>query len=198
MATFVEFWSAEGREVIALRNDHLTVGRASTCDIANPSDKTLSGTHAVLERVGGLWCVRDLGSSNGTFVNGEGVSGARPLHHGDEIRMGGTRLVFRNAAQRRRTATEPVQPLPELEPREREILVALCAPKLAGSILTEPAATEEIAEALGLDPGEVESRLEALIERFGVEGEATRRVHRLANEAIQRGAVGPRDAPSTR
>jgi hypothetical protein len=44
--------------------------------------------HAVFERFGDTWCVRDLGSRNGTFVNGDRVIGERALHAGDEILLG--------------------------------------------------------------------------------------------------------------
>ncbi len=39
--------------------------------------------------------IEDLGSTNGTYVNGERVSGERPLSDGDEIRLGPIEIVFR-------------------------------------------------------------------------------------------------------
>jgi FHA domain/Protein of unknown function (DUF3662) len=56
-------------------------------------DPSVSRTHAVVEVDGTEPIVRDLGSTNGTFVNGERVQ-ARPLRHGDELTFGNTRMRF--------------------------------------------------------------------------------------------------------
>ena len=60
-------------------------------------DRIVSKEHAqVIQDPSGGFILRDLGSLNGTFVGGERVHGDRPLHEGDEITMGTTRLVFQN------------------------------------------------------------------------------------------------------
>src|SRR6187549_3649443 len=51
-------------------------------------DKIASKEHAVVELRGSSYVLRDLGSLNGTYVNGERVSGERYLRHGDEIEIG--------------------------------------------------------------------------------------------------------------
>ena len=56
-------------------------------------DREVSKEHATIERVGRDFILRDLGSSNGTFVNGKRVSELR-LRDGDEISLGASRLVF--------------------------------------------------------------------------------------------------------
>jgi hypothetical protein len=81
--------------------------------------------HAVFERFGDTWFVRDLGSRNGTFVNGEKIIGERALHAGDEILLGRLRLLFRGPALG--TETAAVAQAPPLTPRERDVL-ALCRP----------------------------------------------------------------------
>jgi pSer/pThr/pTyr-binding forkhead associated (FHA) protein len=58
-----------GGPPIALHKPKLLVGRQNSCDIPLPFG-TVSGRHCELEFVGGFWFVRDLGSSNGTRVNG--------------------------------------------------------------------------------------------------------------------------------
>ncbi|HXE53162.1 MAG TPA: FHA domain-containing protein, partial [Tepidisphaeraceae bacterium] len=58
------------------------------------SDNTVSRRHCELLPVDGEWVVRDLGSSNGTYVNGGRVMATAPLKIGDQIRVGRTLMVF--------------------------------------------------------------------------------------------------------
>jgi S1-C subfamily serine protease len=60
-------------------------------------DLEVSGRHAELRPAGDAWTIRDLGSRNGTFVNGERIGDARPLGAGDRVRLGpgGPLLEFR-------------------------------------------------------------------------------------------------------
>ena len=58
------------------------------------TDQTISRRHAELTPDSGRWYLRDLGSSNGTFVNGVRVTEARLLHPGDQVRAGTTLVVF--------------------------------------------------------------------------------------------------------
>ncbi|MFW6059310.1 MAG: ATP-binding protein [Phycisphaeraceae bacterium] len=58
------------------------------------SDQTISRRHAELTPDEGRWYIRDLGSSNGTFVNGVRVTGRRELKPGDQVRTGTTLLLF--------------------------------------------------------------------------------------------------------
>lgn len=55
-------------------------------------DPFVSTEHAVLTFRGRSWYLEDLGSTNGTFVNGAQVQDVAPLGFGDEIQMGGVRL----------------------------------------------------------------------------------------------------------
>src|SRR5438105_2041858 len=126
---------------MVLDRERVTIGRAETSDLAVPSDPELSRLHAILEPVGGGdWCVRDLASSNGTYVNGERVWSDRPLRHGDEIRIGRTRIIFRSGdATPDATVTRTAEPAPDVTRRERDVLVALCRPVLSADLFTEPA-----------------------------------------------------------
>src|SRR3712207_9422560 len=81
---------------ISLEADRTTVGKAAENDVALEHDPTASRLHAMLERFPAGWCVTDLGSSNGTWVNGERIRSARRPRHGDEIRGGQSRLIFRD------------------------------------------------------------------------------------------------------
>src|SRR4051794_23096023 len=56
----------------------------------------VSGRHAVITRAGHTFAIEDLGSRNGTKVNGEVIRGAIPLHPGDRIDAGGHLLLFQS------------------------------------------------------------------------------------------------------
>ena len=94
----LEVWKPDGRSSVALGDDQVTVGRGTNNDVAVTVDAELSRVHAVIEPLGEGWCVRDVGSSNGTFVNGERIWSARPLRNADEIRAGNTRIVYQGAS----------------------------------------------------------------------------------------------------
>ena len=77
----------------SLADGATSIGRSSASDIVLRSDDYASGSHARLVRHGGLLYVEDLGSTNGTFVNGRKTVGATPIRDGDTVRVGST--VFR-------------------------------------------------------------------------------------------------------
>jgi pSer/pThr/pTyr-binding forkhead associated (FHA) protein len=85
-------------ESINLLLDRVTLGRA-TSDAGWEiclQDPTVSRPHARLERDGDSWTVRDLGSSNGTQLNGIALTdGPRPLRDGDVLGIGNTVALFR-------------------------------------------------------------------------------------------------------
>jgi DNA-binding NarL/FixJ family response regulator len=85
--------------------------------------------------------------------------------------------------------TETTDPVPELTRRERDVLVQLCRPVLAGDVFTEPASSREIAEALVVTEAAVKQHLLNLYVKFGIHGDGERRRVRLANDAVHRGAV---------
>jgi hypothetical protein len=77
-----------------LEDGETSVGRSSVSTIVLKSDDYASGRHAQLTRHGGLLYVEDLGSTNGTFVNGHKTVGATPLRHGDTVRVGSTTFRY--------------------------------------------------------------------------------------------------------
>jgi DNA-binding CsgD family transcriptional regulator len=189
MGGYLEVWTPAGRELVPLEAGRLTLGADAANDLALAGDPTLSRLHAVLERYDAGWCVRDLDSRNGTFVNGQRIWGERPLRPGDELRVGATRLVYRGDEPGDAKRTQASEPPPELTRREREVLVVLCRTVLAGEAFTEPASIREIAEALVVSEAAVKQHLAHLYDKFGISGGGERRRVRLANEALRRGAV---------
>ena len=91
VSSYVEVWGRSGRTLRALDSERVTVGNLESNDVVVDTDG-VSRVHAVFERFGDTWCVRDLGSRNGTFVNGGRIIGERALHPGDEILLGRVHL----------------------------------------------------------------------------------------------------------
>ena len=75
-----------GRE-IPVRGPKYFIGRAEDCQL-RPGSQEVSRHHAVILVEDGFVAVRDFGSRNGTFVNGEQVRGERELKTGDRLRIG--------------------------------------------------------------------------------------------------------------
>ncbi len=84
--------TAEGQQAIDLRAVN-SLGRHPNNTI-QLLDKIVSKEHCIVEVREGRFVLRDLGSLNGTYVNGERVRGETPLKHGDEIALGSTRARF--------------------------------------------------------------------------------------------------------
>jgi two-component system, NtrC family, response regulator AtoC len=70
----------------------VTFGRSRTCDVQVDSER-VSRTHATFARRGAELTVTDAGSRNGTWVNGEAITGPRRLVSGDEVQVGSVTVV---------------------------------------------------------------------------------------------------------
>ena len=185
----LEVWDSRGHQPVTLDGDRVTIGSSADNDLTIGDDPTVSRLHAKLERIGDRWGLNDLGSTNGTRINGRPLFGEHVLHDGDEMQLGRTRLVFRDRAARREPSTNRVTDPPKLTPREREVLVKLCRPLLSEGAFTPPASVAEIAAAMFVTEAAVKQHLSRLFDKFGIEeGKTSRRV-RLANEAVETGAV---------
>jgi pSer/pThr/pTyr-binding forkhead associated (FHA) protein len=71
----------------------LTVGRDPDSDIML-DDPDVSRWHAVLLRIGSEWLIDDIGSTNGTYVNGSRITARTILHTGDAMELGNTSFTF--------------------------------------------------------------------------------------------------------
>ena len=180
--------------------DRLTIGRGEGVDLALDWDERVSRVHAELERVGETWALADAGlSRNGSFVNGKRVRGRRRLEEGDELRLGGTRMVFRapeggvgGAATTK--ISQSVVAFTAVSDAQRRVLVALCRPFAGGDPWARPATNKDIAAELYLTVPAVKTHLRALFGRFGIEdlGQNEKRL-RLAELAFQAGLVSMED-----
>jgi DNA-binding MarR family transcriptional regulator len=177
--------------------ERLSIGRGLTNELSLPHDTEVSRLHAELERIGGEWTVSDDGlSRNGTYVNGQRVSGRHRLRDGEVIRVGQTSIAYK------RPATEDSQPtqiagerltLGDLPPTQRAVLVALARPYKHDEFAV-PATNQEIAGELHLSVDAVKSHLRSLFQRFGIEHlPQNQKRSRLVAEALQSGVLATRD-----
>ena len=74
----------------------ITIGRDATCYIV-VDDGKVSGKHVKLSYTPNGWSVMDLGSTNGTYVNNQRISGQVQLQNGDTVKIGDTVLAFAKA-----------------------------------------------------------------------------------------------------
>ncbi len=79
---------------LLLERDRYTLGRSSANELCYPEDAGLSRQHLALERDGDTWTVRDLGSKNGTFVNGNRITAPFALGKNDRVTAGHIALDF--------------------------------------------------------------------------------------------------------
>ena len=177
--------------------DRISVGRGTTNEVSLPGDTEVSRLHAELERIGGEWTVSDDGlSRNGTYVNGQRISGRHRLRDGDVVRVGQTSIAYK------RPAAEDSQPtqiagdrmtLGDLPPTQRQVLVALARPYKHDEFAV-PATNQDIAGELHLSVDAVKSHLRSLFQRFGIEHlPQNQKRSRLVAEALQSGVLATRD-----
>ncbi|MBF5043621.1 FHA domain-containing protein [Aggregicoccus sp. 17bor-14] len=129
-----------GRE-LHFDQDEVLLGRADTCDVVL-HDAGVSRRHCRIAREPGAghWSVEDLGSANGTLLNGEPVQGRRALTAGDELALGDAAFLF---------APQPASAAPSApaEPPADPDSTRIVAPPPAASRRASPAARVEPSSA---------------------------------------------------
>jgi predicted component of type VI protein secretion system len=93
-------------EALKLADGVTTVGRHDDCQVRIKSSQ-VSRRHCEFFEKKGLLLVKDLGSANGTFVNGKKVAGQQVLEPGDELTIGGVTLRVAKVGQAPPPATTP-------------------------------------------------------------------------------------------
>jgi pSer/pThr/pTyr-binding forkhead associated (FHA) protein len=192
----LEVWDARGCSFCSLTGAELVIGRASDCHLVLGEDDAVSRKHAAVTLIGGVWIIHDLGSRNGTWVNGSRVNGQRALHHSDTVNIGRARLVFRDSrSENVGPSTSPITERPSLTPAQHRTLLELVRPILVPDRPAPgPATVRDIAARLYVGEGAVKANLAALYDKFGVDPTDVKdRRLRLANEAIRRCAVRVED-----
>ena len=78
-------------EVVRYEKDQISIGRVSGNDLVI-AHGTVSSRHARLTRENGGWMIRDEGSTNGTYLNGQPIKAPTPFREGDELGVGAFRI----------------------------------------------------------------------------------------------------------
>lgn len=153
---------------LVIDDDELFVGRRPSSHLVI-SDPHVSQTHARIRRSSGAILIEDLGSTNGTFVNGEPVTGPLALRHGDIVRFGAIDVRFEDRASQmiqgestevmeRADEEDSLVERPVLSPRQSEVLGYL------KQGLTNP----QIAERLGVTERTVKAHCQEVYDRLAV------------------------------
>ncbi|NEW42794.1 FHA domain-containing protein [Nocardia cyriacigeorgica] len=176
----------------------ITIGRSSQADISLGTDAKASRLHATVEWLSGHWTIVDDGlSRNGTFVNGQRLTGRHRLQPGDSIRIGSTRLTYvdLSRASGAHTIVSATMPTPQsMTQAQMAVLIALCRPYKDNAAFAAPASNQQIAQELFLAAETVKTHLRALFIKFGVEDlPQNQKRLRLAERAMHSGIVSDRD-----
>ena len=177
-------------QTVLLVAEVTTVGRGPGVDVSL-DDPSVAPLHAELVRRGRRVYVDDLGlSATGTRVNGKAVA-RRLLADGDLLGFGNARARVTGLRQESDDTVTPPRrgrDLPDLTPRELDVLTALCAPAQSALAFVSPATVTEMARHLVVTEAAVKQHLGKLYLKFRI-GEGPDRRARLANEVLQSGLV---------
>ncbi len=116
---------------VAVRRPTVRLGRDATNDVAFPSP-SVSAAHAELRLRGGVWSLIDLGSVNGSWVDGEPVYGSVPLGPGSTVRLGDVEWVF---SPKDRWEDSPSELMLEAAPLDASLEPPLAEPRSAEELL---------------------------------------------------------------
>ncbi|MFN2570836.1 MAG: FHA domain-containing protein [Gemmatimonadales bacterium] len=127
-AQFKFLSGARAGQVEAYRKGYIGLGRHPLSDVRFDAERDLdvSSRHAALVRKDEVFVLQDLGSRNGTFVNGKRISGDTPLHDGDVVGFGanGPAIEFHVVAGDELPPTTAAEGLAERMSMPREMMRA--------------------------------------------------------------------------
>src|SRR6266436_1070093 len=98
MAHLIVNHAAGAPDRVPLSRLKTTIGRSARSDVCIP-DAFASRLHAEIRQEGDSYWLHDLGSANGTRLNGSNVTATLPLYAGGEIQIGETRIQFEHDMQ---------------------------------------------------------------------------------------------------
>ncbi len=95
------------KQVMPFSGDEIVVGRGGQGNTVRLQERDVSRHHARFSRSNGTVWVEDLGSSNGTLVNGERIQGKRRIREGDLVQIGGYDIAVVGTAELTQGAVQP-------------------------------------------------------------------------------------------
>jgi pSer/pThr/pTyr-binding forkhead associated (FHA) protein len=149
----------------------LDVGRNAGNAVSLPFDTSVSGRHARLIHGAGVWSVADIGSTNGTLLNGKPLVGERRLRHGAEIIVGETVITFQDPVAGADPTMQQAPAARRLFPTrtQRKVLVELARPWFEGDARhPEPPTNTEIAQRLSYQLSTVRDTISDLYKMAGL------------------------------
>jgi pSer/pThr/pTyr-binding forkhead associated (FHA) protein len=116
MAILTLIFGRDSLGTFDINGNKMIIGRADDCDIVI-DNLAVSRHHAIIEKWDGGYCIKDLDSNNGTFVNGRKITEAKSLSFGDQIGIGKHVLLFDTHARRLNPAGAPShgEALPDMD-----------------------------------------------------------------------------------
>lgn len=170
-------------------SDSIEIGRDPSNKIPLDDDQA-SRRHARVSAQGDLALVEDLGSTNGTYVNGQPVEGPRAVRPGDRIRVGLTVFELRTAQEVQRQPSA-VLPIPQVTKLSRDVLEPVPQEQLEPPPAAAPAAAAPSAPAFAAEetpaafvPPEVAGDAQARSDYGAVSRLVDTRVKRQTNLAV--------------
>jgi pSer/pThr/pTyr-binding forkhead associated (FHA) protein len=115
----------------------ISIGRSTDNQIVFASD-SVSRHHALITFSGGVYVLRDLGSKNGTRVNGQPLSGEHPLNNEDKVAFGDIKLTFKLGEEGETRTLTHVSPVKALVKSYLELDFEAMQVKLHGQLLDPP------------------------------------------------------------
>jgi hypothetical protein len=185
----LEVWLREQREMVELGHDRFTVGRSDDNDY-RIDDDTVSRHHVLLKCVSGVWFVQDLGTLNGTIVNRRRIAGEKELAPCDELVLGKTKMVFRDATAADPPTADVDHSSPKLTRMEHVIVKELVRPMLSTTAHPRPASVVEIAARTCTTKSNVKGHLGRIYPKFGIYDDEFRRTEKRAELARRVLAAG--------
>jgi len=189
---FLEVYNVAGSYKIQLEEtlteagtETLVLGRHADADITIDDDE-MSRRHLELRLVKGQWAAEDLGSTNGTQVNGDELLKRRVLHNGDELRAGSTIVAYRDYSDAG-SSTGKKAPTPAITNGERTVLKELCRQYFSTERTKYPASRAEMAAALYVGEAAVQAHLGNLYIKFDIHGPRGDKRQLLAEKVMDLG-----------
>jgi predicted component of type VI protein secretion system len=175
--------------VIELGAERTLFGRGAECDVLL-DDSTISSAHLEVARHGSALVATDLGSLNGTLLNGQRLIRPARLADGDTLALGSCRLRVSIPSPVGRPGTTPAEaPVMPLTGEELAVAAALVSRfRAPGALAARPATRAEIAAATHLAERTVTRRLEGLAGKLRLGAHDPRdRSHLLAQRILELG-----------